>query len=57
MKARPALSLNFLLLVEARPASVHTTNFESLKSDKILFSKGFNVTCSFVRLVQMKVRK
>src|SRR5699024_325452 len=35
-------------LFEDRPASVHTTNFERLKSFRIRRSNGFKVVCSFL---------
>ena len=40
--------LNFLLAVEASPASVHTTNFDVLKSLIIFSSSGVKVICSLV---------
>ena len=48
MKALSSLSLNFLLVFDASPASVQTTNLDNLKSSKIFSSKGFRVTCSLV---------
>ena len=48
IKALSSLLLNFLLSVEASPASVHTINFDSSKSFKIFSSVGVRVPCSLV---------
>ena len=48
IKLLPLILLNFLFVLEAKPASVHTTNFEEWKSFIIFSSSGFIVICSLV---------